>query len=56
MKVFVAGGTGAVGQPAVRALVEAGHEVSALARSPDKADWLARQRATPAWATWYRNR
>ena len=33
MKVFVAGGTGTIGVPLVRALVAAGHEVTALTRS-----------------------
>lgn len=40
MRVFVIGGTGAIGRPAVRALIEAGHVVSALARTPDRAAWL----------------
>ena len=37
MKVFVLGGTGAIGKPAVAALVAAGHDVTALARTPEKA-------------------
>jgi nucleoside-diphosphate-sugar epimerase len=40
MRVFVTGGTGAIGRPAVTALIEAGHTVSALARTPDRAAWL----------------
>jgi nucleoside-diphosphate-sugar epimerase len=47
MKVFVTGGTGAIGRHAVSALVGAGHAVTALARSADKAAALARQGATP---------
>ena len=47
MKVFVAGGTGAIGRHAVAALVEAGHDVTALARSPAKAAELAGRGATP---------
>lgn len=47
MKVFVAGGTGAIGGHAVRALVAVGHVVSALARSPEKAAALADQGAVP---------
>jgi nucleoside-diphosphate-sugar epimerase len=47
MKVFVAGGTGAIGRHAVRALVRAGYEVTALARSPEKAVALREQGAVP---------
>jgi len=49
--VFVTGGTGALGGHAVPALVSAGHQVSALARSRVKADWLRRQGATPVEAS-----
>jgi uncharacterized protein YbjT (DUF2867 family) len=37
VKVFVAGGTGAIAAHAVPALVAAGHEVRALARSAETA-------------------
>jgi nucleoside-diphosphate-sugar epimerase len=47
MRVFVTGGTGAIGGYAVPALVRAGHAVSALARNDAKADLLRRQGATP---------
>jgi nucleoside-diphosphate-sugar epimerase len=47
MKVFVAGGTGAIGRPAVMALVAAGHSVTALARSPRKAEELTGLGAVP---------
>jgi 2-alkyl-3-oxoalkanoate reductase len=36
MNVFVAGGTGTIGLPLVKALVSAGHRVTALTRSPGK--------------------
>jgi len=36
MNVFVAGGSGTIGVPLVRALVRAGHQVTALTRSPEK--------------------
>ena len=47
MRVFVTGGTGAIGRHTVPALVAAGHEVTALARSPEKAATLAEQGAKP---------
>jgi nucleoside-diphosphate-sugar epimerase len=36
MNVFIAGGSGTIGIPLVRALIAAGHEVTALTRSPEK--------------------
>lgn len=36
MRVFVAGGTGAVGRPLVLMLVASGHQVTAMSRSPTK--------------------
>ena len=50
MKVFVAGGSGAIGVPLVRALVAAGHHVTALTRSPAKQSMLRALGATPAVA------
>lgn len=47
MKVFVAGGTGAVGQHALRSLIKAGHDVSALVRSKEKAKFVKATGATP---------
>lgn len=47
MKVFVTGATGAIGRHAVQALVESGHAVTALARTPEKAASLDAQGATP---------
>lgn len=40
MNVFVAGGSGTIGIPLVRALVAAGHQVTALTRSASKQDGL----------------
>ena len=40
MNVFVAGGSGTIGIPLVRALVAAGHQVTALTRSTGKQDGL----------------
>lgn len=51
MKVFVTGGTGAIGREAVQALVAAGHAVSALARSDEKARCLSDQGAKPVHAS-----
>lgn len=48
MRVFVTGGTGAIGSHAVPALVAAGHAVTALARTPAKAAVLGQQGAVPA--------
>jgi nucleoside-diphosphate-sugar epimerase len=47
MKVFVAGATGAIGKPLVTRLVQAGHEVTALTRSPAKAEGLRAAGAEP---------
>lgn len=47
MKVFVTGGTGTLGRPAVSALVEAGHEVRAAARSDASAAAVRELGATP---------
>jgi nucleoside-diphosphate-sugar epimerase len=47
VKVFVTGGTGAIGRHAVPALLAAGHEVSALARTTEKAERLQSQGAAP---------
>jgi nucleoside-diphosphate-sugar epimerase len=50
MRVFVAGGSGAIGVPLVKALVQEGHQVTALTRSPGKQDSLMALGATPAVA------
>jgi nucleoside-diphosphate-sugar epimerase len=50
MKVFVAGGSGTIGFPLVRALVEAGHQVTALTRSMSKRDALCAAGASVAVA------
>ncbi len=48
MKIFVLGGTGAIGRHVVPALLAAGHTVSALARTADRAARLRQQGASPA--------
>jgi nucleoside-diphosphate-sugar epimerase len=50
MKVFIAGATGAVGRPLVRALIEAGHSVIGLTRTPAKAEFIRKMGAEPAIA------
>jgi nucleoside-diphosphate-sugar epimerase len=50
MKVFVAGASGTIGVPLTRALVAAGHDVTALTRSPDKQSMLSALGATPVVA------
>jgi nucleoside-diphosphate-sugar epimerase len=48
VRVFVTGGTGAIGGYAVPALIAAGHRVTALARTDAKARMLQSHGATPA--------
>jgi nucleoside-diphosphate-sugar epimerase len=50
MRIFIAGGSGTIGIPLVRALVAAGHEVTALTRSAGKQAELRALGATPAVA------
>lgn len=45
MRVFVAGATGAIGRPLLRRLLDAGHDVIAMTRSPERADALGAQGA-----------
>ena len=40
MKIFVAGGTGAIGRPLIAELLAKGHALVALTRSPEKAQAL----------------
>jgi nucleoside-diphosphate-sugar epimerase len=47
MKVFVAGGTGQLGQATIPLLVAAGHQVRATARGDDRARLVASQGAEP---------
>ncbi|TDK90571.1 NAD-dependent epimerase/dehydratase family protein [Mycolicibacterium mucogenicum] len=56
MRVFVTGGTGAIGVHTVPALVAAGHAVTALARSDAKAAWLQSQGAAPVAASLFDRR
>ena len=50
MKVFVAGGTGALGRPMVAQLLAKGHTVVALSRSEDQAQALVERGIEPAIA------
>ena len=47
MRIFVTGATGVTGRRAVPLLIAAGHEVTAVARSPEKAAALTRTGASP---------
>ncbi|MBE9159884.1 NAD(P)-dependent oxidoreductase [Nodosilinea sp. LEGE 06152] len=50
MKIFVAGGTGAIGRPVLDQLLAKGHSVVALTRSQERAQSLAAQGIEPAIA------
>jgi nucleoside-diphosphate-sugar epimerase len=50
MNIFIAGGSGTIGIPLVRALVAAGHSVTAMTRSTSKQDGLKRIGASVAVA------
>jgi 2-alkyl-3-oxoalkanoate reductase len=50
MKIFVAGGTGAIGRPLIAELLAKGHALVALTRSPEKAQALVKQGVEPAIA------
>jgi 2-alkyl-3-oxoalkanoate reductase len=50
MRIFVAGATGAVGRALVPALVSAGHSVTGMTRSPEKAGAIRRAGAEPVVA------
>ena len=53
MRVFLLGGTGAIGSHALRALGAAGHGVSALARTPEKAAVVRTQGADPVMVSMF---
>jgi nucleoside-diphosphate-sugar epimerase len=46
MKVFIAGGAGAIGRQCVPRLVDEGHDVAAISRSESGVTWLRAQGAT----------
>jgi nucleoside-diphosphate-sugar epimerase len=50
MKIFIAGGTGAIGRPLIAELLAKGHAVVALTRSREKAQALEEQGIEPAIA------
>src|SRR5919106_2596357 len=50
MKIFVAGGTGAIGRPLLARLLNKGHSVVALMRSTENAQALVEQGIEPAIA------
>jgi 2-alkyl-3-oxoalkanoate reductase len=47
VNLFIAGGTGAIGRSLVPLLVDAGHKVTALTRSPERTSQLAQMGAVP---------
>ena len=50
MRILLTGATGAIGRPTVRALLDAGHQVRAVARDETKADRLRAEGADPVGA------
>jgi nucleoside-diphosphate-sugar epimerase len=50
VRIFVAGATGVLGRPTVERLIEAGHDVRGVARSPEKQEALIQIGATPVAA------
>lgn len=50
MKIFIAGGTGAIGRPLIAQLLAKGHAVAVLTRSPEKAPSLLARGIEPAIA------
>ncbi len=50
MKIFVAGGTGAIGRPLIATLLAKGHAVAVLTRSHEKDRALSQQGIEPAIA------
>jgi nucleoside-diphosphate-sugar epimerase len=50
MKIFVAGGTGAIGRPLLNQLLTGGYNVVAMTRSQERAQSLAAQGVEPAIA------
>lgn len=56
VRVFLAGATGVIGRQLVPLLVDAGHEVAGMTRSPDKAGSVARQGALPVVCDVYERR
>ena len=50
MRIFIAGASGAVGRPLVRRLAAAGHEVTGMTRTPEKAAALRELGAEPVVA------
>jgi 2-alkyl-3-oxoalkanoate reductase len=48
MRIFVAGGTGAIGRPLVTALAKAGHDVTVYVRNPEKVTALGLPDVVPA--------
>jgi nucleoside-diphosphate-sugar epimerase len=48
VNIFLAGATGVIGQPLIKLLVAAGHRVTGMSRSQEKASALASQGVAPA--------
>ena len=56
MRVFVAGASGVIGRRLLPLLVEAGHEVTAMTRPPEKRGLLEDRGTLPTRTMWWRVR
>ena len=51
MRIFIAGATGVIGRRVVPLLLAAGHQITAVGRTPEKRAVLERMGAAAVWGT-----